>query len=630
VALSRSKSNWSVLYGEIVPLDFDSNTRIDRLEFHLLDNGEFPLTKPPAIEDMTKRWATIRGWILDDLPGDETASQWFPSIADSRGGSRPQRQTSGGPVPVNSMTLGGIRDSSLTAAALSSFSMWDFSLDAVAATASSAHNAAFRTYVTSPMFQASGSIDSPDDPYFAIVLRDTDTGYAWTSGSELHVRYDVAGCLTDLAGIRLKSIADIKTVQRVAPRFRLSLAIAGSERRWMYLQFTKAVNIEALGNTDGLTKKNESELKGIFSFSNPDLWVTKVEAIAGSKGRNEAMLTMNRQVTAADIVGVTFSVQKLDTEDPMTGEKIPGSFIIDDAAATPLSPTESHRLSDIGLSVVEVNAATDGVHDVKDPLNPWTLGIEADTPTSALGALRVFDGSGRLLDRDITVYSSLDPALKGKSRFEQLPLQLSYDIAPSTIYKPFIAITGRDETIGSVWLPGILSAFNDRANTEARTITSFWNGGSTSLLRSFRIPGNDPEMKTGAKLGFLFSLGDLFCLRATDPNDPRQFDLFRFAIDEVKTQRGGVTIQSNVIDPTKGERTAIQVVLPQAGTLTVTIFTLDGDLVKKVFNDRQAAGSYTFFWDGRNLSGDAVARGVYFIRVVAQGIDEIRKVMVVR
>jgi hypothetical protein len=35
-------------------------------------------------------------------------------------------------------------------------------------------------------------------------------------------------------------------------------------------------------------------------------------------------------------------------------------------------------------------------------------------------------------------------------------------------------------------------------------------------------------------------------------------------------------------------------------------------------------------WDGRNLSGDPVARGMYFIRIVAPGIDEIRKVIVVR
>jgi hypothetical protein len=150
------------------------------------------------------------------------------------------------------------------------------------------------------------------------------------------------------------------------------------------------------------------------------------------------------------------------------------------------------------------------------------------------------------------------------------------------------------------------------------------------MLRSFRIPGSDPEIKPGAAVGFLFNYGGLYCLRATDFDDPRQFDLFRFGIDEVKMQRGNVTIVSNVINPTLGEKTAVQVVLPSAGNLTISIFTLDGDLVKRLYIGPQAAGTYYFPWDGTNASGQSVARGIYFIRVVAGTIDEIRKVLVVR
>jgi flagellar hook assembly protein FlgD len=62
----------------------------------------------------------------------------------------------------------------------------------------------------------------------------------------------------------------------------------------------------------------------------------------------------------------------------------------------------------------------------------------------------------------------------------------------------------------------------------------------------------------------------------------------------------------------------------------VTVFTLDGDIVKYLYNDRQAAGTYTYFWDGRNLSGDATAQGIYFVRVVGPNMDEIRKVLVVK
>jgi len=620
-ALARSKTDWSVLSGEIVPLDFDNNTRIDRLEFHLLDNADFPLTSATPPDDLTLRWASIRGWIDDSVTsGFETATSFF-DLPDTRGGSRPQRY-SGGPVAVPAQTGGGIRDSTLNNVALSHFAAKDG--NAAATPYDSSHNSAFKTYVTTPLFSGGGSVDLADDPYFALVLRDTDPGYAWTGSSSLYLSYDANGNVTDLAGNRLHTVTDLKLVQRVPPRFRLALSIADSAASKLYLKFSKPVNIDSVGGTLGLVDPL-TNLANVFSFSDPTLTVTGASAIAGSTSRDEVMLTLSRSPTAADILGVTFGTKNVSATDPITGESISGSFIIDDSG-TPLSPTETHRLSDLGLNVVQVNAATDGVHDTADPV----LGTgQTATPTGALGALRDFGGSGRLLDRDITVYTSLEGSLLG-SPASTLPIQLFYDVAPASFYAPFVPITGRDPSLPLAWLPGILPGFNDKADSEARAVTAFVNPGLSGLARDFRIPGNDSEMKAGAKVGFLVSLGGLYCLRASDPDDPRQFDLFRFGIEDVKTQRGGVTILSNVIDPTKGERTALQIVLPQAGTLTVSIFTLDGDLVRRVYNDRQAAGTYTYFWDGRNASGEAVARGVYFVRVVAQGIDEIRKVLVVR
>jgi flagellar hook assembly protein FlgD len=45
---------------------------------------------------------------------------------------------------------------------------------------------------------------------------------------------------------------------------------------------------------------------------------------------------------------------------------------------------------------------------------------------------------------------------------------------------------------------------------------------------------------------------------------------------------------------------------------------------------RKGAGTYSYYWDGTNLGGRPVARGMYFVRVVGPDIDEIRKVMVVK
>jgi flagellar hook assembly protein FlgD len=105
---------------------------------------------------------------------------------------------------------------------------------------------------------------------------------------------------------------------------------------------------------------------------------------------------------------------------------------------------------------------------------------------------------------------------------------------------------------------------------------------------------------------------------------------FSFNIQDVKLQRSSVTILNNVIDPTKGEFVRVSYQLAKSGPVTVQVFTLDGDLVQVLYRGSRAAGDYTASWDGKNRGGRAVARGMYFIRVVGPELDEIRKVMVVK
>jgi hypothetical protein len=110
----------------------------------------------------------------------------------------------------------------------------------------------------------------------------------------------------------------------------------------------------------------------------------------------------------------------------------------------------------------------------------------------------------------------------------------------------------------------------------------------------------------------------------------RRVKPFTFRLRDLTLQRGGVTILNNVIDPTRGERTFVHYHLVNSGRVTVQVFTLDGTLVQILQRGSQEAGEYDAIWDGKNRQGRPVARGMYFIRVVAPDIDEIRKVMVVK
>jgi hypothetical protein len=103
-----------------------------------------------------------------------------------------------------------------------------------------------------------------------------------------------------------------------------------------------------------------------------------------------------------------------------------------------------------------------------------------------------------------------------------------------------------------------------------------------------------------------------------------------FDLRDIRTQRGGVQILKNVINPDKGEVTTLQFVQAKSGNVTATVFDLSGSIIRVLMRRNQAAGDYGVTWDGTNRSGAKVTRGIYFIRIVGPDMDEIRKVLVVR
>jgi hypothetical protein len=131
---------------------------------------------------------------------------------------------------------------------------------------------------------------------------------------------------------------------------------------------------------------------------------------------------------------------------------------------------------------------------------------------------------------------------------------------------------------------------------------------------------------------FLLNNGasNLPCAFPADPNNPGSVRPFEYAYHSLIEQRGQVTITNNVIHPASGETAYLHYMMPRSGKITVTVFSLSGDIVNVLASGTQAPGEYTTAWDGKNRGGRIVARGIYFIRAVGPGFDEIRKVLVVR
>ena len=151
------------------------------------------------------------------------------------------------------------------------------------------------------------------------------------------------------------------------------------------------------------------------------------------------------------------------------------------------------------------------------------------------------------------------------------------------------------------------------------------SGSPVTIMHSPELDINNDKqyLATSAKM-------PLFALRQTDPQDLMSLDLWSFRLKDVVNQRGGVTIMNNVIDATAGEKVVVKVDVPEEGNLTVLVMTLDGNIVDYLHRGTASQGEHFYSWDGTNRKGNPVARGMYFIRVSGPGLDETRKVMVVK
>ena len=187
--------------------------------------------------------------------------------------------------------------------------------------------------------------------------------------------------------------------------------------------------------------------------------------------------------------------------------------------------------------------------------------------------------------------------------------------------------------------------------------------GTPSSGFNFIVPKETvTKMKSGSQLSFLYALCDengtfiphylspdcnytsdpvtytlpestkvpLFAFNITNANDLLSLDQWYIKLKNITQQRGGVTILNNVINAAAGEKTTLKVNMAESGKLDVIVMTLDGNIITYLNRGNVSAGEHFYSWDGKNKAGSPVARGMYFIIVKAPGMDETRKVMVVK
>lgn len=322
---------------------------------------------------------------------------------------------------------------------------------------------------------------------------------------------------------------------------------------------------------------------------------------------------------------------------------------------------ETHCITDVVTGLVDVQYAYDNRNDA------YIESTSGAAPADSI-VMRNFSGEGKhnkvFADKDISLVTkdlATDPS--GNPRFSY---KLVSDITPtaSSCGTHFNTYSGNKTRF---WFPtygsytASISGFSQNRNTSSNIQTSdgiyidktFDSATLTTVYLFHNFSENTPclDWKSESNVSFFFEVtntsGDsytinhkyqadngeitpLYCARLKDPLDPTSIDLWSFIISEPYRQRGGVSIYSNVINAANKEFCTLEVNMPKTGNLRVIIMTADGNVVKYLENGRQAEGLHYYYWNGTNNSGDTVARGIYFIRIVGPEIEETRKVMVVK
>ena len=644
-----------------------SGTFLDRIEFHVFDNSEDEYFGGA-------KWFSQFGWGKDKntlFAEDSYASDIF-------GGSRPFGNSPGG----SARTSGGIRYSTL----YNKSSYFKYGLD-YETPASEFKNSRIESGAFSTLFLSKigdkREIYSGDSLYFSVFLKD---GTKLPLNTNFSVRYDQQGCVTDLAGNLMKS-AEAKSVDRVSPRFNMTSAKVSGNK--LYVVFNKEINLEPveLEFSDG-TKKSFGISDSLRFIKIPadghkfedsdvvsDLYIEKETAplkTYSSATFTGLIFTLNRNVTLKDVKNYyiqSFSPESGKFIDPFTGIKDVKVTAITDVNGNYMSHGDAHALSDFAVDVVNPVYAYD------DRFMEENFGFSASAAAQSNLSVREWNEDqqkdGTLLtEHNLFVVTSQD---SGNSEdAESLPekIIMYYDKSPDSDSVSKEYNKNLEQNL-RVWIPSLVPVDTSGSSTErissltalapATNSSNLFSVGEVSKnIAKFTLGWETMEKNgysSGNQVSFLFGLAEpdgspvkichapsydeitgvyrlehqpLFALRLKNSNDPVSLDLWSFRLKSAVLQRGNVTIFNNVIDVNKGEMSVVRVNMPSEGRLDVIVMTLDGNIIRYLQHGTASAGEHNYSWNGTSKSGKKVARGLYFVRVFGNGIDETRKIMVVK
>lgn len=645
-----------------------SGSTLDRIDFHFFDNT------PSFTNSDEAEWYTEIGWCSpgSEASKDNLKDSSYTYCADIVGGARQFDSNS------TRRTTGGIRFSTkakITPAFRYSTSPANMSPDTEF---QDGINNIFTTIV-SQLFTGSSSpmrpANDPDGLYLGLGLSDTNLSVETTFSFSYN---ESLGYLTDLAGNRLRSKV-LKTIDRTPPSFDIILSPVDNNE--VFIIFVKQIitdssKLRLTRNSGQKVQIDEDfysliprcfrlisidENGNIVEYEENQI-DTSISAQPIEKVTNKSFtgfkLTLKKNINIEEIKNLYIQLimpepYPTESKDPFTNNINSRVTFIQDSLGNYMGMYNAHALSDFAINYVNPLYAYSSdmldngesvmkglyeegswaVHDWNaDQKNYGTL--PANHPISI-----VADTKG---NEKIRVY--LTPAPDEESVSTQFNSDFETKLRvwlPDLTDGIFRALSAANNTNYAHFDGSLLdkNSGNSIFNIDEKTVSSWASGNQISFTFGLMEDEENPvriynnpyyDIETG-KFNFALSTSvPLFSLRMTDKSNIESLDLWSFKLKGITTQRGGVTILNNVINASKGENTVVMVELPEDGRLNVCVMTLDGNIITYLNRGKTTAGEHYFTWNGKNRNGASVARGMYFVRVTGAGIDETRKVMVVK
>jgi flagellar hook assembly protein FlgD len=70
--------------------------------------------------------------------------------------------------------------------------------------------------------------------------------------------------------------------------------------------------------------------------------------------------------------------------------------------------------------------------------------------------------------------------------------------------------------------------------------------------------------------------------------------------------------------------------LEHEGVVRLDVLDVNGELVRRLVDERLEAGQHASRWDGRDRAGRRVASGVYVVRLRAAGREQTRRIVLLK